>query len=97
MEAVNVSASDIRFDEDAADVATRARLAEAILGHLRRRPGVADTAAGIVQFWLPCIGYANAQDHIASVLEDMVARQLLEAIELPDGTLLYRRGGGFST
>ena len=74
------------------DAAARARLCEAILRHVRKHPDVADTADGIVGWWLPRTGYEDAPDHIAAVLEDMVARDWLRALEMPDGEILYQHG-----
>ena len=74
------------------DAARRARLCEAILRHVRKHPDVADTAGGIVKWWLPRTGYEDARDHIDAVLEDMVNRHWLRAQALPDGEILYRRG-----
>jgi hypothetical protein len=75
------------------DAAAKARLCEAILRHVLKHPDVADTAGGIVGWWLPHTGYEDAPDHIAAVLEDMVARDWLHALAMPDGEILYRRGG----
>ena len=72
--------------------AAKARLREAILRHLREHPDVADTAEGIVGWWLPRTGYEDAPDHIAAVLEDLVARDWLRTVEMPDGKVLYQRG-----
>jgi hypothetical protein len=93
MEALKVSASDVLCEQSAADVYTvKLRLAEAILRHLRRYPDVADTAKGIMQWWLPCLGYENAPEFIDSVLQEMTAKDWLQAIRMFDGEILYRRG-----
>ena len=74
------------------DTAAQARLRAAILRHVQEHPGVADTADGIVGWWLPRTGYEEAPDHIDAVLEDMVARNCLRAWKKPDGEFLYQRG-----
>jgi hypothetical protein len=74
-------------DEDAA---TRARLCEAIVRHLRQHAQAADTAEGIVLNWLP--GFADAPRHIDAVLKRMTEKRLLSAHALPGGKLLYRKG-----
>jgi len=68
------------------------RIRDAIVRHVRQYPDVADTARGIVAWWLPQRGYENAPDNIACVLEEMVAANLLQVMKMPDGQMLYRRG-----
>lgn len=75
------------------DDAQRARIREAILQHIHKYPLAADTADGIRACWLPGTGFEDAPDHIAAVLEDMVAKRWLQARQLPDGKILfYMRG-----
>lgn len=75
------------------DDAQKARIREAILHHIHKYPLAADTADGILACWLPHTGFEDAPDHIASVLEDMVANHWLHARQLPDGKVLfYMRG-----
>ena len=74
------------------DAVARARLREAILRHVREHPDVADTADGIIGWWLPRTGYEDAPDHIDAVLEEMVARNCLRAWKKPDGEFIYQRG-----
>ena len=71
------------------DAAQRTRISEAILQYVRRYPLAADTAAGILACWLPHTGFEDAPDHIAAVLEDMVANHWLQALQLPDGKILF--------
>ena len=78
------------FSDD--DTAAQARLRAAILRHIQEHPDVADTADGIIGWWLPRTGYEDAPDHIDAVLKDMVARNCLRAWKKPDGEFLYQRG-----
>jgi len=74
------------------DAATqKARLCEAILRHITKHPLAADTAEGILACWLPCSGFEDAPEHLAAVLEEMVAKRWLQARQLPDGNVLYVR------
>ena len=98
MAASKISASAVLCEQSAAAVSlAKTRLGEAILRHIRRHPDVADTAQGILQWWLPRPGYENAPELIDSVLEDMAARDWLEAIRMLDGEILYRRGRALDT
>jgi hypothetical protein len=74
------------------DAAQRARIREAILHYVHRYPLAADTAEGILACWVPHAGFEDAPDHIAAVLEDMVAKHWLQPQQLPDGKILYVRG-----
>jgi hypothetical protein len=58
-------------------------------------PLAGDTPEGIVACWLPRKGFEDAPDHLAAVLEEMVAKRWLRARELADGKLLYLRGDAF--
>lgn len=66
------------------------RTCEAILRYVEANPLAADTADGIRRHWLPARGHERAADHIAAVLDDLVALRLLRAELLPDGKTLYR-------
>ena len=74
-----------------ADWISKVRLRAAILRYITRNPDVADTAKGIVGWWLPPEGYEDAPDHIAVVLEEMAGSGWLETIRMGDGKILYRR------
>jgi hypothetical protein len=69
----------------------KARLHEAILCHIKKYPLAADTVDGILSCWLPCAGFENAGEHIAAVLDELVAQHWLQARQLPDGNTLYVR------
>jgi len=71
------------------DAAQRGRIREAILQYVHRYPLAADTAEGILACWLPHTGFEDAPDHIAAVLEEMVANGWLQARQLPDGNILF--------
>jgi hypothetical protein len=73
------------------DAAQRARIRNAILDYVNRYPHAADTAGGILERWLPRDGFDDAPDHIAAVLDEMVANRRLEVRQLPGGEGLYVR------
>ena len=78
------------------NAAAKAQLRDAILRHVREHPDAADTADGILKYWLPRTGCEHAQDLVAAVLQDMVNRHWLRAQALPDGEILYLRGDACS-
>lgn len=71
------------------DATQRIRIREAIFEYVRRNPLAADTADGILARWLPHAGFEDAPEHIAAVLEEMVADRYLQAWQLPGGKTLY--------
>lgn len=75
------------------DAARRARIRKAISSYVRRYPLAGDTVEGIVTRWLPRRGFESAPDHIARVLEEMVADGLLQSRLLPDGRIFFRARG----
>ncbi|OFZ96303.1 MAG: hypothetical protein A3H35_17165 [Betaproteobacteria bacterium RIFCSPLOWO2_02_FULL_62_17] len=79
------------------DAAQKIRIREAILRHIKTYPLAADTADGILACWLPCTGFEDAPEHIAAVLEEMVAKRWLQARKLPDGNILYERDDASET
>ena len=66
-----------------------ARLSDEILRYLRAHPQAADTVDGIVEWWLPQQRYDEAVDQVQLVLDELVARRLVDQITLVDGTVLY--------
>jgi len=66
-----------------------ARLSDEILRYLRAHPQAADTVDGIVEWWLPRQRYDEAVDQVQLVLDELVARRLVDQITLVDGTVLY--------
>jgi hypothetical protein len=66
-----------------------ARLSDEILRYLRAHPQAADTVDGIVEWWLPRQRYDEAVDQVQLVLDELVARGLVDQITLVDGTVLY--------
>jgi hypothetical protein len=64
-------------------------LSDEILGYLRAHPQAADTVDGIVEWWLPRQRYDEAVHRVQQVLDELVARGLVERITLVDGTVLY--------
>ena len=71
------------------DAAQRIRIREAILEYLHKNPLAADTADGILTCWLPQPGFEDAPVHVATVLQDLVADQRLDAHPLPGGKTLF--------
>jgi hypothetical protein len=65
------------------------RLRQAILDHVRRNPEVSDTAAGIVQWWLPARGFEQAVDVIDEVLDELVDAGALRRRRFADGVVVY--------
>ena len=89
-EIASIARNNNVFSDD--DAAAKARLRDAILRHVVEHPDAADSAAGIIGWWLPDTGYEDAPDHIDAVLEEMVVRNWLQAWKMPDGEMLYLRG-----
>jgi hypothetical protein len=65
------------------------RLRQAILDHIRINPEVSDTSAGIVQWWLPSVGFEQAVDVIDEVLDELVDAGVLRRRRLADGGVVY--------
>lgn len=65
------------------------RLCTAIQRHLESHPAAADTIDGIVNCWLPSLGFEDAADHIEEAIEKLVAARWLRPVSLPDGNVLY--------
>ena len=74
------------------DARQRRRIRETILRHIRKDPDAADTVRGILDHWLPASGFESAPDHIAAVLEELVAEGLLQPHDLPGSGILYAAG-----
>lgn len=70
-----------------------APLSDEILGYLRAHPQAADTVDGIVEWWLPRQRYDEAVHRVQQVLDELVARGLVNQITLVDGTVLYANQG----
>jgi len=73
----------------ASDRDTEAGIRAAILEHVERWPGAADTASGIATWWLPRLGINVSREEVARVLEDLVAEGIMQIRSLPDGAKLY--------
>jgi hypothetical protein len=67
----------------------RRRLRQAIVEHVRSNPEVSDTAAGIVQWWLPPVGFEQAVDVIDEVLDELVDDGILRRRRFSDGGVVY--------
>lgn len=67
------------------------RLHDAILHYLRSNPNAADSLEGIMNWWLPKRGYAQANtEEVMLALDQLIAAGVVEKILLVDGTILYR-------
>jgi hypothetical protein len=75
------------------DDTAKQRLRIAIARHVFAHPDVADTPAGIVQFWLPASGFEDAIDVIDDVLDGLVAEGVLRRRRMPDGGVVYAATG----
>ena len=76
-------------DDPAAESKTRIRAA--IIDHLKRYPFAGDTAEGVVACWMP--PERREPLHLVEEIADaMVATGELQAQQLPDGRILYKRG-----
>jgi len=64
-------------------------LCTAIQRHLKSHPLAADTLEGILNCWLPSIGFEDAADHVEAAVETLVAARWLRRVPLPDGNVLY--------
>jgi hypothetical protein len=69
--------------------AIKRRVRRAIVEHVRWNPEVSDTAAGIVQWWLPPAGFEQAVDVIDEVLDELVDAGILRKRRFPDGGVVY--------
>lgn len=66
---------------------------KAILAYLRAHPQAKDTAAGIVQWWLPTGAAAAQLSVVQEALERLAAAGLIRAKTLPGGAVVYGDGG----
>lgn len=76
------------------DALALARLSGAILCYLRAHPQAADTADGIMEWWLPRHHHAEAVERVQAALDQLVAQGWVEKIVLADGTVLYAAARG---
>ncbi len=65
-----------------------------IIEYLRRHPDAADTADGILDWWMPVQREENAKVEIQQALSEFVERGLLEQVVLGNGNRLYRLTSG---
>ena len=75
-------------DESASDVDY---LHNAILHYLRSNPHAADSLEGVMNWWLPKLGYKQVgAESVLQALDQLIAVGVVEKIPLVDGTVLYR-------
>lgn len=78
----------MKNDESAAEVD---RLHNAILHYLQNNPNAADSLEGIMNWWLPKVGYEQVgAEEVLLALERLMATGAVVKIPLVDGTVLYR-------
>jgi hypothetical protein len=66
---------------------------QAILAYLRAHPQAKDTAAGLVQWWLPPGARAARLWEVQEALERLVATGQMRAKTLPGGAVVYGDAG----
>lgn len=64
-------------------------LAAEVLRYLAQHPGAADTAEGILRWWLPQSMAVYGRPEVEAALEQLVQDGALERRPLPDGRVLY--------
>lgn len=78
-------------DKSASDIDC---LHDAILRYLQSNPNAADSLDGIMNWWLPKLGYERVDSEIVlQALEQLTAEGVVRKVSLMDGTILYRCGG----
>ena len=68
----------------------QSRVAEAILGYLRKHPEDQDTLAGIAEWWLPALGIKNRLAGVKEALDELVSEGLLSEHQGKDAQISYR-------
>lgn len=67
------------------------RLHNAILRYLQSNPDAADSLEGVMNWWLPKLGYEQVStESVRQTLERLIAAAVVEKMPLVDGTVLYR-------
>ena len=74
-----------------------AAVRDAILEYVQTHPEAADTALGIVRWWLPQDMGEGAVQVIDAVLDDLVRTGMMWRVQLPDGALLFAARDGSAT
>lgn len=78
-------------DKSASDIDC---LHDAILHYLHSNPNAADSLDGIMNWWLPKLGYEKVDsENVLQALELLIAKGVVRKVSLMDGTILYRCGG----
>ena len=78
-------------DKSASDIDC---LHDAILRYLQSNPNAADSLDGIMNWWLPKLGYEKVDsENVLQALELLIAKGVVRKVSLMDGTILYRCGG----
>jgi hypothetical protein len=68
-------------------------LVDAILAYLSSHPQAADSADGVLRWWLGSHASAPTRLDVEEALATMVQRRLLRCVVLPEGTVLYSCDG----
>jgi hypothetical protein len=64
-------------------------LAREVETYLSQHPEAADTADGILRWWLPRVRLEEAQHDVQRALDLLVARGVIVERQLPDGSKVY--------
>lgn len=82
----------MKHDDSAADVA---HLHNAILHYLQNNPNAADSLEGVMNWWLPKLGYEQVSaESVRQALERLIAESVVKKVTLMDGTILYKQEDG---
>lgn len=81
----------MKNDKSASDIDC---LHDAIRRYLQSNPNAADSLDGIMNWWLPKLGYEKVDsESVLQALEQLTAEGVVRKVSLMDGTILYRCGG----
>ena len=76
------------------DGSPRGGVAAEVLGYLLSCPNAADTAEGIMRWWLPRQRYETEKRKVEAALDELTVQGLITKVRLVDGTILYSRPRG---
>ena len=71
----------------------QSELVDAILAYLSSHPQAADSADGVLRWWLGRHEPVPTRAEVEEALATMVQRRLLRCVVLPEGTVLYSCDG----
>ena len=68
------------------------KLSQLICDYLKKHPDAGDTLEGITQWWLELGRIDTSMDEVASILNDLVEKGIIEIYKNKGGTNLYKIG-----